>query len=119
LIKLKKYIAFLLFGIFFFPIVFQSVHIVWHHAHGYKCNHNHHHIIVEVNLHQDVEKISETEQICPICEFHFSINNVPKTSFFNSVIPVFAYLFNVTADNINYTQIYTFKSPRAPPFYFA
>jgi hypothetical protein len=116
LIRLRKHIALLLFGIFFFPIIYQTVHIVWHHSHGYTCEHNQcFQTITNKDLHLNGENISQKENTCPICEYQFSINDLPKISFFNAVIPEFSCVFNEIATQKQYKQVFTDKSPRAPP----
>lgn len=116
MIKLRKHIALLLFGIFFFPILFQSFHIVWHHSHGYKCEHNLcSQTITNTCFHSNDKNVSEKEKTCPICEYQFSINDLPKISFFNAVIPVFACTYNEVATQQQYKQVFSDKTPRAPP----
>lgn len=116
MINLRKHIVFLLFGIFFFPIVFQSVHIIWHHSHGYKCEHNHYsQTITSKDLHQNSKNVSEKEKVCLICEYHFSINDLPNISFFNAVIPVCECTYNKVVAHQQYKQVFSDKTPRAPP----
>lgn len=116
MIKLRKHIALLLFGIFFFPILFQLFHIVWHHSHGYKCEHTLcSQTITNTDFYSTGDNISENEKTCPICEYQFSINDLPKISFFNAVIPVFACTYNEVATQQQYKQVFSDKTPRAPP----
>lgn len=116
MIKLRKHIAFLLFGIFFFFILFQSVHIVWHHSHGYKCEHNQcFQTITNTDIHLYGENVSEKEKTCPICEYQLSINDLPKISFFNAVIPVFDCTYIEVVIQQQYKQVFSDKTPRAPP----
>lgn len=116
MIKLRKHIAFLLFGIFFFPILFQSTHVVWHHAHSYKCEHNLcSQTTTNKDLHSNGENVSEKEKTCPICAYQFAINDLPKISFFNAIIPVFTCTYNEVATQQHYKQGSSDKTPRAPP----
>ncbi|MFW5760338.1 MAG: hypothetical protein ACOCXH_05105 [Cyclobacteriaceae bacterium] len=116
MIKLRKHIAFLLFGIFFLPIIFQSVHVVWHHSHSYKCEHNLcSQPITKKDLHSNGENVSEKEKTCPICEYQFSINDFPKISFFNPAIPAIACNYIELATQQQYKQVFSDKTPRAPP----
>ena len=116
MIRLRKHIAFLLFGIFFIPNVFQSVHIVWHHSHGYKCEHNHcFQTITKTDFHSNGENVSEKEKTCPICEYQFSINDLPKISFFSPVIPAIVSIYNEITTQQQYKQVFSDKTPRAPP----
>ena len=109
----------MLFGIFFFPITFQQVHIVWHHAHGYKGGHRD----FSVELHdkganKNTENISKKEKLCPIGEYQFSINDLPKLSFFSSKIPAIACIYNDIAALQQYKEVFSAKPPRAPPLRF-
>ena len=114
--RFRKYIAFLLFGIFFFPILFQSVHIVWHHSHGYKCKDNFcHQTIADKEFYPNEKNVTEKEKTCPICEYQFSINDLPKISFFSPVISGIAYVYNEIATQQQYKQLFSDKTPRAPP----
>lgn len=108
--------SFLLFGIFFLPILFQSFHIVWHHSHGYQSEHCLScHETTDTDSCINIENISEKEKTCMICAYQFSINDVAEISFFTSVIPVFACIFGETATQQQYKQVVANKSPRAPP----
>lgn len=115
-INFRKHIALLLFVVFLFPIVFQPVHIVWHHAHGYQCGHHHlHENVSGKDLQAHAENVTEKEHVCAICEFHFAINDLPGHSFVCSVMPAKSRIFNVLVTQHLYRQFFSFKSPRAPP----
>ena len=116
MIRLRKHIAFLLFGIFFFPIIFQSIHIVWHHSHDY--TNEQHLCLIETNDKDNfnkIENISQKEEICPICEYQFSLNNLPKISIFRTIIPKFTCSYIEIASQKQYKQVFRDKSSRAPP----
>lgn len=116
MIKLRKHIALLLFGIFFFPILFQSLHIVWHHSHGYKCEHTHcSQTVTNTDFHSDKENVSEKEKTCIICEYQFSINDLPIIPFFNPAIHTIACNYTKTANQQQYKPVFSDKTPRAPP----
>jgi len=116
LIRTRKHIAFLLFGIFFLPILFQSIHVVWHHSHAYKCEHNLcSQTITNKDLHTNGENVSEKEKICPICAYQFAINYLPTISYFKPFIPIFIYDYNEIATQQHYKQVFSDKTPRAPP----
>ena len=117
MLTLKKHIAFLLFGIFFFPIIFQSFHIVWSHSHVYKCeeHNNSSKTISNKDFIKYSKYLSETEDTCNICEYQFSINDLPKISFFTAGITVFEVTHNKVATKEKYNQIFSVKTPRAPP----
>ena len=113
MIKFNKHIATVLIGIFFFPLAFQSIHIVWHHDHlHYDC----YHVFNSINNSQ-AATISTTGKIntCPICEYKFSINNLPVISVFRSPIPKINNSINETIMVQLHQQIIERKSPRAPP----
>lgn len=116
MIKLRKHIALLLFGIFLFPILFQSIHVVWHHSRTYICGHN---LCSQTITNKDFltngENISEKEKICPICEYQFSINDLPKISFYSPAILAIACNYIKTTNRQRYKQVVTDKTSRAPP----
>ncbi|MBN2728719.1 MAG: hypothetical protein JXR53_05795 [Bacteroidales bacterium] len=120
MIKLRKHIAYLLFGIFFFPILFQSVHVVWHHSHGDQGEHTLcAQTITRTDFQSNNKNVSEKEKTCPICEYQFSINDLPKISFFNPAIPENACNYLKIAKQQQYKQVFSDKTPRAPPVYFS
>ncbi len=120
LIKQRKHIALLLFGIFFFPILFQSFHIVWHYLHDHKREHSHcSQAITNTDFHSNNKTVSEKEKVCPICEYQFSINNLPKISFPNPAIPEIARNYIEITYQQHYKQIFSDKTPRAPPVFIS
>lgn len=119
MIRLRIHIAFLLFGIFFFPILFQSIHIACHQYNNYKSEHHFCHDKVHDKVtNAKGEKELEKENTCLLCEYQFSINDLPDVFFFSSVIPAFSCVSNEIAENHQYKQVYTVKTPRAPPVFF-
>lgn len=116
MISLRKHIAISLFGIFFYSIIFQSIHIVWHHSHGYKSECQ----LIDKETY-DIDpctfpkKIAQWEKKCPICEYKFSINDLPELSSFRSIIPGFTCSFKEIATQQHYKRVFLEKSPRAPP----
>ncbi len=116
LIRLKKHIALLLLGIFFFSILIQSVHIVWHHSLIQKCEHYIcHKKTPNKYLFTKQENVSEKEETCLICEYNFSINDSPKVFFLSTVIPAIASIFHEIYKQQQYIQVFSDKTPRAPP----
>ena len=116
MIKLRKHIALLLFGSFFFSIIFQSVHVIRHHSNTHKCEHNLcSQTLTNTDFHSNGENVLEREKTCPICEYQFSINDLPKISFFNAVIPVFVCTYNEVTTQQQYKPVFSDKTPRAPP----
>ncbi len=116
MIKINKHIATILSGIFIFPIAFQSVHIVRHHAHDhYACHHvcNNHsnYLTATINAAKVFNK-------CPICEYKFPINNLPTVSVPETNIPKIEGVLIETIIVQPHLQIFEMKSPRAPPLPF-
>jgi hypothetical protein len=112
----RKNIAILLFWIFTFPIVFQSVHIVWHHSHAHADNHilcNEHTTAQAFHYKYSID--SQNDNPCSICDYHFSINDIPKTSIIRSVLPLIQGIFNELEIHFLFQEIFSLKSPRAPP----
>lgn len=116
MISLRKHITLILLGIFFFPILFQSVHIVWHHSHSYEYEHDIcHKKTSKTNSYSKNGTLSETEETCLICEYKFSINDSPEFFFFHSIIPSIACIYKQIDKQQPYTPFFSDKSPRAPP----
>jgi hypothetical protein len=116
LIRLKEHIAFLLFGIFFFPFLFQSLHILWHHSHVNKSEHNQYfQTITKTDFHSNGENVSEKKYKCPICAYKFSINDLPKIYFYYSIISVIACIYIELVQQYKYMQVFLVKTTRAPP----
>jgi hypothetical protein len=114
--KLRKHIAFFLFIIFILPITYHSLHVVWHHSHGYKGKqYLYNNIFNGINSYANKENILEEVNLCPIGEYQFIINDLPETSFSGSAIPVITYIYNKIAAQQQYKQVYLAKTPRAPP----
>lgn len=116
---LRKHIALWLVGIFSFPIFFQPVHPVSHHLHGY--THAAHHCSLctperptPVSCAFD-EEDADGEGACPICEYQFSINELPKAAAFSPVVPEIPCCRNMAATSQYFRQERTTKIPRAPP----
>ncbi len=113
--KFKKHIVVFLLGIFVFPIIFQSIHIVWHHTHAVLHNENVS-IIENCNIHNnEIVLISDNIEHCAICEYEFSVNNVPNGFYFDTVLLFIKDLVNQNIVNKALQQIFSFKTPRAPP----
>jgi hypothetical protein len=108
LYKIKKYISVVLLGLFVFPILFQSIHIVWHHSHDILHTSN------SLGCTNKVVCFNEDNH-CPICEYQFFVNKQPNTDFFEIVIPFICNSFKETAIFQPYQQNFSLISPRAPP----
>lgn len=116
MINLRKHIALFLLGIFFFPILFHSAHIVWHQSIKHKCEHDICRKKLSLNdLDKQHEGISEKVESCLICEYKFPISYTTKIFFFHSVIPASACIFNELDKQQQFKQVFSDKTPRAPP----
>lgn len=113
MIKHRRHIASVLFWIFLFPIIFQSIHIVWHHDRAHQCEH--HATVSDHGIHKNHPSFSETESSCAICDYHLTINGLPKSSLFSSFIPILAIKSKVTAPKLPHKIGFSNKTPRAPP----
>jgi hypothetical protein len=115
-IRLHKNIAVLLLGIFIFPITFQSFHIVWHQSHGYRSNLKWYHAEITKRPSQtDLKTAQQKDQPCSICEYQFSINDLPELTIFRSITPVIESSLNELEIQLPFQQTFSIKSPRAPP----
>ena len=120
MIRLNKNIAILLLGIFIFPITFQSFHIVWHHSHGYQDNHKLYHVeVTEKPSQADIRTASQKDKHCPICEYKFLINDLPKVPIFRSITPVIECSLNELEIQLPFQQLFLIKAPRSPPILFS
>ncbi|MCT4603777.1 MAG: hypothetical protein N4A59_12880 [Marinifilum sp.] len=116
---LKKHIAILLFGIFFFPITYQPWHVLMHHSQKSECCHTCCHSKVEKRVcdySHCLSSTSEKQEVCLVCEYHFPINILPKLNLFKPKNPSLeGQLFGLEA-RLAFQQINSKKSPRAPPY---
>jgi hypothetical protein len=78
--ELHKHIALLVFGIFIFPILFQPVHIIWHHSHETPvCTSCHvSDIGKQCTDQKDENSIDNQEKQCLVCSYEFSITELPE-----------------------------------------
>lgn len=116
MILFRKHIAVLLFGTFFFPIVFQPVHIVWHHSNGheheYRKSHN------ESSKNEIVTfkySINQEVNSCPICEYQFYSNDRPEECILRTYISELNSVFRTKVAQAYQKQDLSEKSERAPP----
>jgi hypothetical protein len=105
-----------LFGIFSFPLIYQPFHVVVHHGHSH-CAHC---TIICSESHSDFgfavfADTDEKEEPCPICNYHFPINEIPAEflSLQNIVIKT-GQVFSVTLKGYSNNHFSNLK-PRAPP----
>jgi hypothetical protein len=114
--KIKTHITVLLAGFFIFPVVYQSVHLVLHNSNRDK---EHHHVCSEHAPAPDplegISSLSELKTVCPICEYEFSIKEIPEISVFYCNIPIKHLSYNRTAVRQIYKDFFSKGSTRAPP----
>ncbi len=118
--KIRENIAVFLCWIFIFPIVFQSLHIVVHHFNldfhnSETCNHD---ASQQAFLHQYTIK-TQRDKLCAICNYQFSVNDLPNILFFRSAVPRIKNIFNVIEVRLPFQILFSQKSPRAPPVIFS
>lgn len=114
----KKHIAILLFGIFFFPLAYQPYHVFRHHAQKLHCHHGccNSNVDKRVCSHgPEINTESERQEPCPICDYHFPINILPRLIIFQPKTPTTESLLFGLEERIAFQQIVSKKSPRAPP----
>ena len=115
--RIYRYIALYLLVIFIYPLVFQPIHVVYHHkddcSHG--CYADKTSGICETHQH-DTPVFTEKDEKCPICTYEFSINTIPEHSVFKSYVPL-------NWNRLEQGQVVQVKqsllnkkTPRAPPF---
>jgi hypothetical protein len=113
LIKLKHHIAAILLGLFMFPILFQSVHVLWHHTQdcidACCCKH------IDVVSESSSGTIATLEEDCLICNYLITINSFADPVVYRISLPIEkrAFVFLIIQHPLK--QVGSFKSPRAPP----
>lgn len=114
MIRIKKHIALILLGIFFFPIIFQSVHIVWHHSYSFQDDNISR---LSSGKTKDVVIIGgSTVDQCPICNYKFAINKLPEFLIFSIFIVLINRRLNLSTIAQPHNQIITINPARAPPY---
>ncbi|MGE0018171.1 MAG: hypothetical protein AB7S72_00770 [Draconibacterium sp.] len=109
-------IAFLLFGIFSFPLIYQPFHVVVHHGHTSCANCT----ITCSEPHSDFgfavfDVTEEKEEPCPICNYHFPLNEIPAEFLsLHTVIIQTGQVFYVPLKGYS-KNIFSNLIPRAPP----
>lgn len=112
---IKKHIAFILLGIFVFPIFYQPYHIVLHHSEELHCHHDCCSSKIEKSTDLIVDIYTEKEEPCPICNYHFPVNDIPGISFFaTSLIALKGQIYDLDIKRAS-QQVVSIKTPRAPP----
>lgn len=114
--KFNKHIATLLLGLFISPIIFQSVHIVWHHSHSVADNHHINNINDNQRLQGEAISVLTEDNHCPVCEYEFAIHNLPAIFVFEANLPIIKGIQNETAEAQLHLEVYSTKSSRGPPY---
>ncbi|WP_289055083.1 hypothetical protein [Carboxylicivirga marina] len=115
---LKKHIAILLFGTFFFPLAYQSWHLIKEHSPVSHCDSGCCHSKKSektYNIKPGINDGSEKEETCPICEFHFSLNILPTAQNTHSKNKLSESSNTELTACLYLEQVNSEKSPRAPP----
>jgi hypothetical protein len=112
---IKKHITLALLGIFVFPIVFQPFHIIWHHAEDSHCHHECCPSEEKKPVGLIFDVFSANNEYCPICEYHFPVNDLPENFFFASATKTVTSSVYELKIKPAYQQITSTKTPRAPP----
>lgn len=110
MIKFRKHITFLIFLIFLFPLFFQSIHVIWHHSHGF----NGEIISLKVNNTKNIDTEKET---CSIGDYKFSITYLPIVYVNYFVINIFKNFYNKIVISQIFKITLQTKSTRAPPLF--
>nr|WP_321357304.1 hypothetical protein [uncultured Draconibacterium sp.] len=113
--SLKIHIAFLLLGIFVFPIAYQPYHIVRHHSEKTDCHHPSCHLKYEKPDGLVLDINTDGYESCPICDYHFPVNDLPRPLFYTPVIPIVQNSLVEIEIKRACKQVISSKTPRAPP----
>jgi hypothetical protein len=104
--KFKRNILFLILihlWIFLTPLVVKAFH--YHHHTFAKCEHEHNVIGLSEN----------SNEFCPICEYEFSVNDLPKSPNIEFFGVLYTKLILVATQAGYISAIENLISPRAPP----
>lgn len=119
LTAIKKYISIGLIGIFLFPIMYQSVHVIQHHENKINecsgtcsCSHE------KADTDTDVlfKSLSENVENCPVCEYEFAVNDIPQSLIYEILSPLTNGQYLINYIDLKTQRGFTHKSPRGPPF---
>jgi hypothetical protein len=109
-------IALFLFGIFSFPLIYQPFHVVVHHGHSH-CTHC---TVTCSESHSDFgfaifDVTEEKEEPCPICNYHFPLNEIPaQVLSLQHIVIETGQVFSVPLKGYS-KNIFSNLIPRAPP----
>ena len=102
-------------GIFLSPILYQSIHIVWHTLSVEKedvhsCCHEQ-----NISNSSAIPIISNQQDICPVCNYQFSVNDLSAKQNFEFILQEIFILFKENKKSAYEFQIFYLNSNRAPP----
>jgi hypothetical protein len=109
LIKFKRHIAIFLLLVFVLPIGYQPVHIILHHSHYFYIHD------CPVKHTQNAGPLFEKNNHCYICEYEFTVIDLPKVHIDSYSEILLCELFPSKIQVIFYPEIDLQVSPRAPP----
>lgn len=122
MLKSQKQISFILLLVFTFPVVYQQVHLLHHHAlsNTHVCCEHHHcsQISVEPVSTKGLFYSNKSDnETCVICDYKFTINQMPIAFDFGNTFNYFGEL-SFTFNNANFICSFTYSKPsRAPPVF--
>jgi len=112
----KKNITYLLFGIFLFPIVYQSIHLTRHASHTTKLElHACPASSLANPVPQNAEQLSSHQPACIICDYHFCVNAIPGLSILRTTVPALLTRLMPFVARQYIIESFLIASPRAPP----
>ena len=118
----KRHIVILLVGIFIFPLAYQPWHVVWHHSQELCSQHGCCQLNAEHSAKEAVgcdgpvlNPTPEKEEPCPICDYHFPVNILPKFFYYPTNNLVAESAVTDLKIRLPFQQVTSVKSPRAPP----
>ena len=115
MIKSFRNIALSLLLIFVFPIIYQPLHVVWHHSHGAECCGSYGTCQLGDLQKREGAYFEETIDHCPICSYEFSINDIPEKQVIEFYIQELIFKFIETKVTEFVPPFVLLKIPRAPP----
>jgi hypothetical protein len=114
--KTIRNIALFLFGIFSFPLIYQPFHVVVHHSHSHCTHCSVNYSILNANWgYQALDTAKVNEEPCPICNYHFPLNEIPaEYSLLQKIVFETGQIYPVPLNGYS-KNIYSNLIPRAPP----
>lgn len=86
--------------------------MVWHQAHGYEGNK----LSFDKSYNEHQKNIYQKINLCPIGEYKFFVNDLPNKTIPNFIVPAVKHVQKEIVKQQLYKQVFSEKSPRAPPF---